>query len=55
MNAGRVPTRSARSASARMWLRRLAWMACFWVAGVATLGVIAYAFRAAMSWVGLAP
>ena len=35
------------------WLRRLAWLVAIWCASVAALGVVAYAFRGIMGWVGL--
>jgi Protein of unknown function (DUF2474) len=37
----------------RGWWRRAAWLVGIWVASVAALGVVAYAFRAVMGWVGL--
>jgi len=35
------------------WLRRVAWLVAIWCASVAVLGVVAYAFRNIMGWVGL--
>lgn len=35
------------------WLRRLAWLIALWGASVLALGVVAYAFRGIMGWVGL--
>ncbi len=35
------------------WLRRVAWLVAIWCASVAVLGVVAYAFRGVMGWVGL--
>lgn len=35
------------------WLRRVAWLVAIWCASVAALGVVAYAFRGIMGWVGL--
>ena len=37
----------------RGWWRRVAWLVALWAASVAALGVVAYAFRAIMGWVGL--
>lgn len=37
----------------RAWWRRVAWLVAIWAASVAALGVVAYAFRAIMGWVGL--
>lgn len=36
------------------WLRRLAWLVLLWAAGVATLGVLAWALKAFMRTAGLA-
>ena len=35
------------------WLRRIAWLVAIWCASVAALGVVAFAFRGIMGWVGL--
>jgi hypothetical protein len=37
----------------RVWWRRLGWMVLLWVGGVATVGLVALAFRAIMGAVGL--
>jgi Protein of unknown function (DUF2474) len=36
------------------WLTRLAWLGLFWIAGVASMGIIAMLLRALMRAVGLA-
>jgi hypothetical protein len=37
----------------KRWLRRIAWLVALWGASVLALGVVAYAFRGIMGWVGL--
>jgi hypothetical protein len=37
-----------------VWLRRVAWLLAIWLAGVASLALVAYGFRLVMQWVGLA-
>ena len=32
-----------------LWLRRLGWFALLWLAGVATLAIVAFAIRAAVA------
>jgi len=39
---------------ARVWLRRLGWLALIWTAGVAALGAVAWLLRLAMRAAGLA-
>jgi Protein of unknown function (DUF2474) len=36
------------------WLVRLAWLAVFWVSGVAGMGLVAFGLRTVMRAVGLA-
>lgn len=38
---------------ARVWLRRLGWLALIWTAGVAALGAVAWLLRLAMHAAGL--
>jgi hypothetical protein len=42
-----------RAPRRRHWLRRIAWLLALWGASVLALGVVAYAFRGIMGWVGL--
>jgi hypothetical protein len=44
----------ARDDSPARWGWRLGWLVLIWAASVLTLGVVAYAFRLVMRWVGLA-
>jgi Protein of unknown function (DUF2474) len=37
------------------WRTRLAWLATFWLGGVATMALVALLLRWLMRWVGLAP
>lgn len=37
----------------RNWLYRIGWLIAIWLASVACLGVIAFAFRLLMGWAGL--
>jgi len=37
----------------RLWLRRLAWLLAFWVAGVVALALVAGLLRQFMNWAGL--
>lgn len=37
----------------RLWMRRVAWLAAFWVAGVAGLGVLAALLKLFMRAAGL--
>ena len=41
--------------SLRRWLARFAWLALFWVAGVAALGLVAWLLKLAMNAVGMSP
>jgi hypothetical protein len=43
----------ARDDSLTRWVWRLGWLVLIWAASVLTLGVVAYAFRLVMRWVGL--
>ncbi len=43
----------ARTVSLARWGGRLGWLVLIWAASVLTLGVVAYAFRLVMAWVGL--
>jgi hypothetical protein len=43
----------ARDDSPARWCWRLGWLVLIWAASVLTLGVVAYAFRLVMSWIGL--
>ncbi|MFL6674364.1 MAG: DUF2474 family protein [Massilia sp.] len=38
---------------ARTWLRRLGWLAALWAAGVAALGIVAFALRLLMHAAGM--
>ena len=42
------------SSSSRRWLQRLAWLAAFWIAGVAGMGLVTMLLRALMHAAGLA-
>ncbi len=46
------PTQTRDDSSPR-WAWRLGWLVLIWAASVLTLGVVAYAFRLVMTWVGL--
>ena len=46
------PTQTRDDSPAR-WGWRLGWLVLTWAASVLTLGVVAYAFRLVMTWVGL--
>jgi hypothetical protein len=46
------PTQARVDSPAR-WSWRLGWLVLIWAASVLTLGVVAYAFRLVMSWIGL--
>lgn len=46
-------TEAARARGGMLWLRRVGWMLLIWVASVAALLVVAYAFRLFMSAAGL--
>ena len=48
----RSPTQVRDDSPAR-WGSRLGWLVLIWAASVLTLGVVAYAFRLVMMWVGL--
>jgi len=39
--------------SPRRWLARVAWLAVFWIAGVAVLGLVAWLLKLAMTAVGM--
>ncbi len=38
----------------QQWLHRLAWLGLFWLAGVASMGIVAWFLRSLMHAVGLA-
>jgi hypothetical protein len=40
-------------AAARLWLRRLGWMAALWTGGVAALAVVAWVLRMLMHVAGM--
>ena len=37
----------------RKWLARFGWLAVFWIAGVAALGLVAWLLKLAMNAVGM--
>jgi Protein of unknown function (DUF2474) len=43
-----------RQRPSQRWLHRLAWLGLFWIAGVASMGIVAMLLRALMRAVGLA-
>ena len=42
-----------RRAERRVWLRRLGWLALYWLAGVAAVGAVTLALRVVMRSVGM--
>lgn len=46
--------REASGAPGRIWLRRVAWLLAFWIAGVAALGLLAWGLKSVMRLAGLA-
>jgi hypothetical protein len=45
--------RSVPAIAGRRWPVRLAWLALYWLAGVAAMALVAFALRALMHAVGL--